>query len=70
MTISSRRLATDAEIVLRNAGYFVNLGASHRSKATQLMIEGLRHPLMRLQITEGTVDNTEVERLLADAVNG
>lgn len=66
MTTTSRRLATDAKIVLEKAGYKVANQSykviGFRKKRARLVV--LSDGFVKLEITSGTVDNAEVERLL------
>jgi hypothetical protein len=57
----SRRLATDALIVLQNAGYNV------ARKDDELIVEHPRNPgvYTRLAIAGGTVNNHDVKRIMS-----
>lgn len=65
MTFASKRLATDAKIVLERAGYYVEYGAFGPNR----LVAGLRNTrnFTDLPIIGGCVDNAEVEKLLAAA---
>lgn len=69
----ARRLATDAAIVLRNAGYAVQRDPVPKSRKANAPIRyGKQAGYLPgiIPVTGGTVDNAEVERLLQDAKNG
>lgn len=66
MTTTPRRLATEAKIVLEKAGYTVSrqkykLIGFKKAPERLVAYDGT---VTKLEITSGTVDNAEVERLL------
>lgn len=61
---NTKRLATDAKILLINAGYALILNDTN----TNLFVFKLNgDPVARLEIRYNCVDNVEVEKLLAGA---
>lgn len=70
---TSRRLATEAKIVLENAGYAVTshdwfeLLNGHRKRCRRYIASHKTYGVHRLEIKAGTVNNAEVERLVEAA---
>lgn len=62
----SKRLSSDAAIVLRNAGFDAKHGDFVNGKSQSLLVEGKHIPLERLEIIGGCVNNERVEELLKE----
>lgn len=63
----TRRLATDAKIVLERAGWIVEYT---KASGNYLIASWINKHVCYLPITGGTVDNVQVEQLLEKAKKG